>query len=188
MSLLVRWTKNKQEKPNENKQTMPPQQQQCQQMKPEKTTTNKLAIQIDSNCITIVAMFFLFDSHLDPCSVCWTIWNFFSFLVWLFKDHDLMLKSEISLFWLLAGETNANILEPYSTQHTRGCIKYIHVSYGTHHLDAFRTQTDTIHKNQMYPFVYITLFNIYSFKLKFKFDATQKKYLKSVGSNGNWGI
>lgn len=59
---------------------------------------------------------------------------FFYFFSWLFKDHDLMFKSEISLFRLLAGETNANILEPQHTTHNTQGMHQIcsNVSYMGH--------------------------------------------------------
>lgn len=89
-----------------------------------------------------------FASRLDPCSVCYSFGLVFYYSNWLFKDHDLMLKSAISLFRLLAGETNANILEPHTilTEDASNAWTY---HMGTHHWNAFRTQTILQYKNEM---------------------------------------
>lgn len=115
-------------------------------------TINKLVIQSDSNGITILTvLFFVFASPvlILACVYSTFFGFFFPFTNWLFKDHDLILKSQISLFWLLAGETNANILEQHSN--TQGdALEHIHSMYHMGHiiLDAFRThwKTDTIQK------------------------------------------
>lgn len=71
---------------------------------------------------------------------------FFPISNWLFKDHDLIGWDPNSVCFgcWRAKRMQTSLSHTRATRHTRGCGKHIHASYGTHHSDAFRTQTDTI--------------------------------------------